>query len=283
MPDFGDVPDPTTGRYANFGAVNPNDPSVANGRISPTEWEAYQRSRRRAAWIGGLTTVGGMLTAGPLSGVIGGPAAAAGMTAGTTASTGAAGMTGQTGIGIANILADLFGNLFGAKIRSDATNRATDTSANAQIEAARLQKLALDEALAYQKQLDERDYRDWLARENRDRQDWEATEQRRAPYRALGDSAIRTLADYIRVPGMRPAQDVPVQVWRNQGPGGPTAAPPVNTTMPIEGGRTIVPAQAPESGGQPISAPLGWHNTADPRSLLAKYGRALTARDLMRI
>src|SRR5688572_20037370 len=63
---FGDDTD-EGGRYGNWGAVNPLDPSVANGQISPAQWEEYQRQRRRAALIGGLTTVGGMLAAGPLA------------------------------------------------------------------------------------------------------------------------------------------------------------------------------------------------------------------------
>src|SRR5687767_7175241 len=85
---FGDDTD-EGGRYGNFGAVNPLDPSVANGQISPAEWEEYQRRRRRAALIGGLTTVGGMLAAGPIAQAFG-----AGSGAGSAASESLAPISG---------------------------------------------------------------------------------------------------------------------------------------------------------------------------------------------
>jgi hypothetical protein len=155
-------------------------------------------------------------------------------------------------LGIGQILGNLFGNLFGASKQAKAAKDATQAQADASLEAARLQKQSIDEALAYQKEIDARDYRDWLTREARDRTDWEASEQRRAPYRALGDSAVRTLADYIRVPGMQPAQEVPVQRWVD-----PNVPPPqpVSTTMPVGG--------TMRSYIEPV---------ADP-SLLAKFGR----------
>jgi hypothetical protein len=116
-------------------------------------------------------------------------------------------------LGIGQILGNLFGNLFGASKQAKAAKDATNIQVAAQTRAAELEKQSLDEALAYQKSIDERDYRDWLNREARDRKDFEISEQRKAPYRALGDSAVRTLADYIRVPGMHAAQEIAPQQW----------------------------------------------------------------------
>jgi len=75
MPDYGDG-SPREG----YGAVDPLAPSVANGQITPAEWDEYQRRRRRAAILGATTTIGGMLAAGPLlqAAGIGGAGGAAG-------------------------------------------------------------------------------------------------------------------------------------------------------------------------------------------------------------
>lgn len=143
-------------------------------------------------------------------------------------------------LNLTGILASVFGNLFGAHQQSKTAERTTQMQIDASSRAAELEKQAIDEALAYQKEIDARDYKDWLAQDLRDRRDWEAKEQRRAPYRALGDSAIRTLADYIRVPGMQPAQEVPVQIWNpNQSANGTSSASsrmPTSNTMPVGGG-----------------------------------------------
>lgn len=133
-------------------------------------------------------------------------------------------------LGVGKILGDLFGNLFGAGKQASAAKEAAQIQSRTALDLARMEREAMDQQLAYLKGIDERDYADWLAREARDRTDWENKERRRAPYRALSDSAVRTLADYIRVPGMRPAQEVPVQQWTHQ-----PQQPPVNTTMPVGG------------------------------------------------
>lgn len=161
-------------------------------------------------------------------------------------------------LGIGQMLTGLFGNLFGASKQAKAAKDATAAQSQATIRAAELEKQAIDEALAYQKEIDSRDYRDWLNREARDRTDWEAQEQRRAPYRALGDSAVRTLADYIRVPGMRPAQEVPVQRWTD-----PNFAGMTSNTMPVGGSFQQFLPQQPQ--GPPLMS-------SDP-SLLQKFGR----------
>jgi hypothetical protein len=150
-------------------------------------------------------------------------------------------------LGIGQILGNLFGNLFGASKQASAARDATKLQGEAAVRAAELQKQSIDEALAYTKEIDARDYRDWLTREARDRADWEASEQRRAPYRALGDSAVRTLADYIRVPGMQPAREVPVQRWSD--PHVVQQTPPVSTTMPVGGTMRayVEPGVAPPS------------------------------------
>ncbi len=154
------------------------------------------------------------------------------------------------GLGIAQILGGLFGNIFGASKQASAAKDATDAQAKATIRAAELEKQSIDEALAYSKEIDARDYRDWLNREARDRSDWEASEQRRAPFRALADSSVRTLADYIRVPGMQPAQGVPVQRWTDpnqmQAPMQPT-----NNTMPVGGTFRDMARVQPMSQPQP--------------------------------
>lgn len=136
-------------------------------------------------------------------------------------------------LGIGQILSNLFGNLFGASKQASAAKDATRISVAAQARAAELERQSFTDALAYQKSIDERDYRDWLTREARDRKDFEISEQRRAPYRALGDSAVRTLADYIRVPGMQPAQEIAPQQWSD--PYNSPARGPVSTTMPVGG------------------------------------------------
>lgn len=136
-------------------------------------------------------------------------------------------------LGIGQILGNLFGNLFGASKQASAARDANRIQTQAALRAAELEKQSLDEALAYQKSIDARDYRDWLTREARDRKDFEISEQRKAPYRALGDSAVRTLADYIRVPGMRPAQEIAPQTWSD--PHHPQVRGPVSTTMPVGG------------------------------------------------
>lgn len=170
-------------------------------------------------------------------------------------------------LSIGSILGPLFGNLFGASKQASAAKKATDAQAAATTRAAELEKAAFDEQLSYLKDTDARDYRDFLVREARDRTDWEAGEQRKAPFRALADSSIRTLADYIRVPGMRPAQEVPVQQWmadpRPQSEfdahraAGIAAGqdmswmdaqrPPVSNTMPV-GGNLQMYAQMPPQG-----------------------------------
>ena len=151
-------------------------------------------------------------------------------------------------LGIGSILSSLFGSLFGARTQANTARETTRAQIEANNRAAELERQSFTDALEYTRGIDARDYRDWLAREARDRTDWEASEQRRAPYRALGDSATRTLADYIRVPGMRPAQEVPVQRWTAQAPTGPQAGggPLASTTMPVGGPRwTVLPQDDP--------------------------------------
>lgn len=197
---------------------------------------AYEQSKNRHLRFGTIAT---LAAAAPFAAVaapaiFGGGAAAAGggSAAAGSAATGAA-MTGGTQLGIAQLLSGVFSNLWGAHQQNSAMNKATTANINSQNHAADLEYKAITEALNYQKGIDARDYSDWLNREARDRTDWENAELRKAPRRALADSAVRTLADYIRVPGMRPPQEIPVQRW---------VAPqqPVSTTMPVGGGRTLL-------------------------------------------
>ena len=135
-------------------------------------------------------------------------------------------------LGIGQILGNVFGNLFGASKQAGAAKSSAQIQSQTALDLARMEREALDKQLSYMERIDDRDYGDWLAREARDRTDWEASEQRRAPFRALADSAVRTLADYIKVPGMRQAQEVPVQQWTHQPA---PQQPPLNTTMPVGG------------------------------------------------
>lgn len=157
-------------------------------------------------------------------------------------------MTPLIGLGIGQILGSVFGNVFGANQQAKAAEKSARIQAQTALQLADKERAALDEQLAYTRGIDARDYSDWLNREARDRKDWEISEQRKAPFRALADSAVRTLADYIRVPGTQPAQEVPVQVW---------TAPqqPASTTMPVAG-------QTLASYAQPTA------------NALARYGRS---------
>jgi hypothetical protein len=105
MADFGDEGyDREGGRYEFQGQYNPKDPSVLNGMITPEQWAEYQRQRRRAALIGYLGTVGGMLGAQPLANAIGigaGAGSAGGGAAGSASGMPAGyvpGWEGNTGI-----------------------------------------------------------------------------------------------------------------------------------------------------------------------------------------
>jgi hypothetical protein len=150
-------------------------------------------------------------------------------------------------LGIGQILGNQFGNMFGASKQVSAAKEAAKAQTDAANRAAELEYRSITDALDYQKSIDARDYNDWLVREARDRKDYEASELRKQPRRALADSAVRTLADYIRVPGMRPAQEVPVPIWQapqTQMPMGP----PTSTAMPVGGGRTLY-----DMTGQPMA------------------------------
>lgn len=176
-------------------------------------------------------------------------------------------------VGIASILSNVFGNLWGAHSQAKSQDKAINAQTAAQNRAAELEYQAVTDALNYQKSIDARDYSDWLNREARDRADWEAHEQRRAPFRALADSAVRTLADYIRVPGMQAPQEIPVQHWT--APQAPQAAP-VNTTMPVGGTLYNLTQAAPQR--MPPSAGLV---PVNEQTLLARYSRPpQTLRDL---
>lgn len=91
MPDFGDVGyDRPGGRYEYEGATNPNEPSVANGQITPEQWAEYQKKRRRDAILGLTGTLGGMFAAGPLAQLAFGGGAAGAASASVPGAVGAA-------------------------------------------------------------------------------------------------------------------------------------------------------------------------------------------------
>ena len=100
MPDFGDG-----SPRENYGQVDPNAPSVANGQISAEQWAEYQKKRRRDAIMGIIGTLGATTGLGAL-GAVGGAGAAAspefGVGAANTGIWGGAGMTPgsiATGVG----------------------------------------------------------------------------------------------------------------------------------------------------------------------------------------
>lgn len=76
MPDFGDG-----SARDNYGALDQNAPSVANGQISPAQYAEYQSRRRWDAILGVLGVLGATTGLGALGGALGG-AGAAGSAAG---------------------------------------------------------------------------------------------------------------------------------------------------------------------------------------------------------
>ena len=187
MGDFGDV-DPTTGlganRYAGYGQIDPLAASVANGRITPAHWAAYQNKRRRDAILGTTLTVGSMLGAGPLANAVGIgagasssvlpstsliPGALATPGAGTAAAVlpstslipaalktaGANSMTGTSYVAAEGVKAAA--NLFGAKKGADSNTKSADMQTKAATEAARIQAQSSADQLAYIKRQSELD------------------------------------------------------------------------------------------------------------------------------
>lgn len=71
MPDFGDG-----SAREDYGTMDPNAPSVANGQITPAQWAEYQSKRRRDAILGVLGVLGGTTALGAVGGAMGGTAAA---------------------------------------------------------------------------------------------------------------------------------------------------------------------------------------------------------------
>lgn len=244
-----------------------------NGRQQNSPYGAYIRAngKRGFDWRYPALALGAPLAGAAGSAVFGAggasiPAAASsGVSAAPVAAAGA-GMTGQTGLQLASLLGNIFTNLWGTSKATSANNKATQATIDAQLEAAKLQKQAADDQLAYLKQTDQRDYRDYQNAQLRDRTDWEASERRKAPFRALADSAVRTLADYIHVPGMAAAQEVPVPHWSPYENAGPSAAgAPVNHAMRDS---STVPAY---TGGDPrayVNALLP-HGASSPQELAA--------------
>ena len=187
MGDFGDV-DPTTGlgsnRYTGYGQIDPLAASVANGRITPAQWAAYQKKRRRDAIVGTTLTVGSMLGAGPLANAVGVgaggaatlpstsliPGALATPGAGTAAAVlpstslipaalktaGADSMGyGKTQLAAKGVKAAA--NLFGSKKGADSATKSADMQTRAATEGARIQAQSSADQLAYIKRQSELD------------------------------------------------------------------------------------------------------------------------------
>ena len=72
MPDFGDG-----SPREDYGQVDQNAPSVANGQISPAQWAEYQSRRRRDAILGMLGVLGGTVGLGFAGQALGGAGTAA--------------------------------------------------------------------------------------------------------------------------------------------------------------------------------------------------------------
>lgn len=75
MRDFGDHQE-GAGRYEHQGSVNPADPSLANGGITPAQWAEYQAKRRRDLILGLLGVAGGSIGLGAAGAALGGAGAA---------------------------------------------------------------------------------------------------------------------------------------------------------------------------------------------------------------
>lgn len=170
MGDFGDV-DPTTGleRYTGYGEIDPLAASVANGRITPAQWAAYQKKRRRDAILGTTLTIGSMLGAGPLANAIGIGAGAGTAIAsssvlpstslipGALATPGGA-STMNTGTAyVASEGIKTASNLYGSKKGADAAIKSADMQTRAATEAARIQAQSSADQLAYIKRQSELD------------------------------------------------------------------------------------------------------------------------------
>lgn len=186
MGDFGDV-DPTTGlgsnRYTGYGQIDPLAASVANGRITPAQWAAYQKKRRRDAIVGTTLTVGSMLGAGPLANAVGVgaggaatlpstsliPGALATPGVGTAASVlpstslipaalktaGANSMTGTSYVAAEGVNAAA--NLFGAKKGASSADKSAKLQSDALTKSAELQSGSAAAQLAYLKEKEELD------------------------------------------------------------------------------------------------------------------------------
>lgn len=109
----GDFGDSTTGRSVWEGTVDPNAAGVWNGRITPAQWKDYERKRKRAAIIGYVSTLGGMMAAGGIAGAAGGGSAtlpaAATQGIGFSSAGAGAGAAGAAGVGAAGSLAPIAG------------------------------------------------------------------------------------------------------------------------------------------------------------------------------
>jgi len=224
MGDFGDV-DPTTGlgsnRYTGYGQIDPLAASVANGRITPAQWAAYQKKRRRDAIVGTTLTVGSMLGAGPLANAVGVgaggaatlpstsliPGALATPGVGTAASVlpstslipaalktaGANSMTGTSYVGAEGVKAAA--NLFGAKKGASSADNSAKLQTDAANNAAKMQAQSSAAQLAYLKEQAELDR---LSKRFADRQNYGLSKAgMENDFSRYGDTSFNTRASEL--------------------------------------------------------------------------------------
>lgn len=213
--DFGDNTD--LSRYYNFGAVNPADPSVANGQISAGWYDNYMKDRRNAALKGTIGTLLGV-SAAPYAigamGSMGGPAAAS-AAAGSAAPATAAGASGAVpaasskfGLGallnIAGLGVGAITNLFGTKKANETARYTADMNAKSVAEQMALERdrLAQEKEQFLQQQDDAK--RAWDAQQAQYAQQYATSEDDRLYNRRLVDAresrnaGRRVIADKAR-------------------------------------------------------------------------------------
>lgn len=174
-------------------------------------WEANRTILERAApyIAGGLLTGGTLSALGAFSGgagaaSAGGAASSAGPNLGTLA-TGSvvrgaaipafsAAGSSSGGFPWGSVLGTSFGiggQLIGAKLASDASERSADLYAQSQ-----------REALAFQREQAAQQREDFITAQNASYDQWAARENRLAPYRASGQGATQTLAGLLGLPAV---------------------------------------------------------------------------------
>lgn len=227
-------------------------------------WQPAQNVWERAApWLaGGLLTGGALSAFGAFSGGAAGAASqgantlsgvATGATAPTVATAAAPAIAAAAkGFPWGSVLGSAFsvgGQLFGAKMASDANDRAAELASQSQ-----------REALDFQKQMASQEQANFITAQNANYDQWAAREKRLSPYRASGQGANQTLAGLLGLPAIDMPPPAPPPQFQTMDFGGKTMPAPTtlsglagSTKTTTPGGSSGVSASRGDIGGQ-ISA-----------------------------